>query len=69
MFTFKYTELGPLTCAYHPTLYAETWPGVYVETSFTHDGDNLAHRLWPNLYELLVKLWTLPLSSLSTGLG
>jgi hypothetical protein len=68
MFTFQYTKIEPFTYAHYPTRYAETYPDVYVETSYTHDGENLAYYLWPNSDEFLVKLWTLPLSSLSVGL-
>jgi hypothetical protein len=68
VFTFQYTKIEPFTYAHYPTRYAETYPDVYVETSYTHDGENLAYYLWPNSDEFLVKLWTLPLSNLSAGL-
>jgi len=64
--TFQYTRIEPFTYAHYPTWYADF--RLPVETSYTHDGENLAYALYPNSDEFLVKLWSLPLPRLKASL-
>jgi hypothetical protein len=64
--TFQYTRIEPFTYAHSPIWYADF--RLPVETSYTHDGENLAYPLYPNSDEFLVKLWSLPLPRLRASL-
>ncbi len=68
---FQYTKIEPFTYAHYPTIYPETYSEtdpLYVETSYTHDGENLAYYLYPNSDEFLVKIACMPIARLTTGL-
>jgi hypothetical protein len=64
--TFQYTKIEPFTYAHYITWYPDF--RLPVETSYTHDGENLAYPLYPNSDEFLVKLWSLPLPRLQAAL-
>jgi hypothetical protein len=64
--TFQYTRIEPFTYAHYPTWFADS--RLPVETSYTHDGENLAYALYPNSDEFLVKIWSLPLPRLQAAL-
>jgi hypothetical protein len=64
--TFQYTKIEPFTYAHYPTWYADF--RLPVDTSYTHDGENLAYALYPNSDEFLVKLWSLPVPRLKAAL-
>ncbi len=64
--TLQYTKIEPFTYAHYPTDYPDY--ENLVDTSYTHDGENLAYPLSPNSDEFLVKLCSLPFPNLRAGL-
>lgn len=63
--TLQYTRIEPFTYAHYPTSYPDY--RIDVDTSYTHDGENLAYPLWPNSDEFLVKLGGVPFPRLRIG--
>ena len=66
LLTVQYTKIEPFTYTHYPTAYPDY--RMPVDTSYTHDGENLAYPLWPNSDELLVKLRAQPFPNLSAAL-
>jgi len=64
--TFQYTKIEPFVYAHFPSWYPDY--NIPVDTSYTHDGENLGYPIPPNSDEFLVRLWALPLSNLSAGI-
>ncbi len=53
-FTAQYTKVEPFVYAHYPTW--TSFSRLAVESSYTHDGENLGYHIPPNSDELLVKL-------------
>jgi hypothetical protein len=64
--TFQYTRIEPFTYTHSPIWYPDF--RLPVDTSYTHDGENLAYALYPNSDEFLVKLRSVPLPRLQASL-
>ncbi|MFZ2912963.1 MAG: hypothetical protein WAZ99_02090 [Rectinemataceae bacterium] len=56
--TAQYTKIEPFVYAHYPTWTAGS--RLQVDTSYTHDGENLGYHLPPNSDEFLLRLDTLP---------
>ncbi len=65
-FTFQYTNIQPFVYAHFPSWYPDY--RVQVDTSYTHDSENLGYHLPPNSDEFLIKLQSMPLWNLTTGI-
>jgi hypothetical protein len=64
--TLQYTKIEPFTYAHEEISYPSY--SIPVDTAYTHDGENLAYRLWPNSDEFLVKFRSLPFVNFTAGL-
>ena len=64
--TLQYTRIEPFTYAHYPSDYFGY--SLPVDSSYTHDGENLAYPLWPNSDEFLFKLTSVPLPRLRAAL-
>ena len=56
--TAQYTKIEPFVYAHYPTWYADY--RLRVDTSYTHDGENIGYRLPPNSDEFLVRVEGMP---------
>ncbi|HEY9053770.1 MAG TPA: hypothetical protein VIO60_03015, partial [Rectinemataceae bacterium] len=54
LFTAQYTKIEPFVYAHYPTWTNDS--RLRVDTSYTHDGENLGYHLPPNSDELLLRL-------------
>lgn len=56
--TAQYTKIEPFVYAHYPTWYADY--RLRVDTSYTHDGENIGYRLPPNSDEFLIRVEGMP---------
>jgi hypothetical protein len=66
MLTAQYTKIEPFVYAHYPTWTNDS--RLKVDTTYTHDGENLGYHLPPNSDELLVRLEARPAPGLRLSL-